>query len=123
MAVDAPLRAGTDAWSGYDATLRRGRRRVPVTIRPVESSAPRGTTISVDLHATRNRSGLTVDVTAQAEGVAVRASLDDREMPVRRFSAPRRREADLLAETIDAAGQNPVAAATLAMAAELVAAA
>lgn len=120
MAVVAPLRAGTDMWSGYTALLRLGRRRVPVTIKPVESSAPRGTTIAVDLHATRNASELAIDVTAYEEGVVVKAVLDGVEMPARRFFAPRKRESDLLAETIDAPGSDPIAAEALAMAAELV---
>ena len=121
MAVVTPMRAGTQAWSGYDALLRLGRRRVPVTVRPVESTAPRGTTLSVDLQASRNRSRLVIDVTAYAEGVVVKAALDDEPMPERRFMAPRKREADLLAETIDAAGRDRIAGEVLAMAAELVA--
>jgi glucose-6-phosphate dehydrogenase assembly protein OpcA len=121
MAVVEPLRAGTEAWSGYTALLRHGRRRVPVTIKPVKSDAPRGTTISVDLHATRNHQQLRVDVTAYEEGVIVRADLDGNAMPARQFHAPRKRESDLLAETIDAAGKDPIAAEVLAMAAELLA--
>jgi hypothetical protein len=93
---------------------------VPVALRPVESPAPRGTTLSVDLRASRNRSQLVVDVTAYADGVVVRASLDDEPMPERRFLAPRKREAELLAGTIDAAGRDPISAEVLAMAAELV---
>lgn len=121
MAVVSPIRPGAEAWSGYDALLRLGRRRVPVALRPVESKSPRGTTLSVDLHATRNRSRLAIDVTAEAEGVVVKAALDDEPMPERRFLAPRKREADLLAETIDAAGRDPISGEVLAMAAELVA--
>jgi hypothetical protein len=41
-------------------------------------------------------------------------------MPERRFLAPRKREADLLAETIETAGRDPLAAAVLATAARLV---
>ena len=122
MSVVKPLRAGTEPWGGYDALLRLGRRRVPVTLRPVASAtAPRGTTLSVDLHAKRNRSELVVDVTAYADGVLVKASLDGDEMPARRFHAPRKREADLLAETIDAAGRDTIAHEVLLKAAELVA--
>lgn len=120
MAVASPVRAGTEAWSGYDAVLRLGRRRVPVTLRPVESTAPRGTTLAVDLHAKRNHSELTVDVTASADGVVVRATLDGEAIPERTFMAPRRREAELLAETIDAAGRDAISKAVLAMAAVLV---
>lgn len=121
MAVEAPLRAGPGAWSGYDAVLRDGRRRVPVTLRPIESNAPRGTTLAVELYARRGRSELVVEVTAYADGVVVHAALDDLRMPERRFLAPRRREGDLLAETIDTAGRDPITAEVLAMAAQLLA--
>jgi len=120
MTVVSPIRAGTEPWSGYDALLRLGRRRVPVTMRPVESTAPRGTTLSVDLHAKRNRSELTVDVTAHADGVIVRATLDGEAVPERTLVAPLRREVVLLAETIDAAGRDAISTQVLAMAAVLV---
>ncbi len=120
MAVVAPIRRGTEAWSGYEALLRLGRRRVPVTVRPTASTMPRGTTLSVDLHATRNRSELDIDVTASADGVVVQASLDGGAMPERTFFAPRLREPDLLALTIDAAGHDHVAADVLSMASELI---
>jgi thymidine phosphorylase len=94
---------------------------VPVTIKPVKSDAPRGTTISVDLHATRNHQKLRVDVTAAQDGVIVQADLDGHSMPARLFHAPRKREADLLAETIDAAGRDHISGEVIAMAAELVA--
>jgi glucose-6-phosphate dehydrogenase assembly protein OpcA len=121
MTVVEPIRAGTEAWSGYSGLLRHGRRRVPVGLRPIESTSPRGTTLNVQLHATRNRSQLWVEVTAYADGVVVQASLDGESMPERRFLAPRKREADLLAETIEAAGPDPIGADVLAMAARLVA--
>jgi glucose-6-phosphate dehydrogenase assembly protein OpcA len=121
MSVDAPMRAGTEAWGGYVGQLRFGRRRVPVTLRPVESTAPRGTTLIVQLHATRNHSQLWVEVTAYADGVVVQASLDGQPMPERQFLAPRRREADLLAETIETAGRDQISTEVLAMAARLVA--
>ena len=120
MAVEEPLRPGTAPWSGYTGLLRHGRRRVHVALRPMESEAPRGTTLIVQLHATRSRSELWVEVTAQADGVVVQASLDGNPMPERRFLAPRKREADLLAETIETAGRDPLAAAVLATAAKLV---
>jgi glucose-6-phosphate dehydrogenase assembly protein OpcA len=122
MTVVEPLRAGTAPWSGYEGLLRYGRRRVPVTLRPVESTAPSGTTLIVELHATRQRSQLWVEVTAYADGVIVQAELDSEPMPERRFLAPRRREADLLAQTIDAAGRDRISAEILAMAARLLAA-
>ena len=121
MSVVEPITAGTEAWSGYSGLLRHGRRRVPVVLRPKESTAPAGTTLDVELHASRNRSDLAVEVTAYADGVVVQASLDGEPMPERRFLAPRKREADLLAETIETAGRDPIAADMLAAAARLVA--
>ena len=120
MTVEAPVSAGTGLWSGYDATLRHDRKRIPVSLRPIESDAPRGTTLAVELYARRGRSELVLEVTAYAEGVVVMASVDDARLPERRFFAPRRREADLLALTIDAAGQDRVADEVLAMTARLV---
>jgi glucose-6-phosphate dehydrogenase assembly protein OpcA len=119
MTVVEPMRAGTEQWSGYEAVLRHGRRRVPVHLQPVESDAPPGTTLVVELHATRNRSQLWVEVTAYQEGVVVHATLDSKVIPERRFLAPRRREADLLAETIDAAGRDRLTGEVLAMSARL----
>ena len=121
LTVVEPIRAGTETWSGYTGLLRNGRRRVPVSLRPEESTAPPGTTLDVELHASRNRSKLEVKVTAYADGVDVQAALDGEPMPERRFFAPRKREADLLAETIETAGRDPVAAEMLAAAARLVA--
>jgi glucose-6-phosphate dehydrogenase assembly protein OpcA len=121
MTVLSPIRASTEQWGGYEGLLRHGRRKVPVTLRPVESTAPRGTTLIVQLHATRTRSQLWVEVTAYADGVVVQASLDGEAMPERRFRAPRKREGDLLAETIETAGRDPITSEVLAMAARLVA--
>lgn len=120
MTVVTPMRAATEAWGGYDGLLRLGRRRVPVALRPVESPAPRGTTLIVQLHATRARSQLWIDVTAYTDGVVVQATLDGEAMPERRFLAPRKREADLLAETIESAGRDQISGEVLAMAARLV---
>jgi glucose-6-phosphate dehydrogenase assembly protein OpcA len=119
MTVVSPLQAGTEAWSGYEAVLRHGRRRVPVHLQPMESTAPPGTTLAVELHATRAHSQLWVEVTAYAEGVLVHASLDGGALPERRFLAPRRREADLLAETIDTAGRDRLTGEVLTMSAHL----
>jgi glucose-6-phosphate dehydrogenase assembly protein OpcA len=121
MSIVEPLRFGSEAWSGYDGLLRHGRRRVRVALRPVESTAPGGTTLIVQLHATRAGSKLRVDVTAFADGVVVQASLDGQPMPERHFMAPRKREADLLAETIETPGRDRIGEAVLAMAARLVA--
>jgi hypothetical protein len=59
-------------------------------------------------------------VSAEAEAVIVRATLDGRPEPERRFMAPRRAEVDLLVETIESVGRDPVAVAALLTAAELV---
>jgi hypothetical protein len=120
MAVETRVHAMPGAWSGYEGMLRSGRRRVPVSLRPIESDAPRGTTLAVELYARRGRSELVIEVTAYADGVVVHASLDGHSLPQRRFLAPRKREADLLAETIDTAGRDPLSAEILAMAAEVV---
>ncbi len=120
MTVVAPMRPGTEAWTGYAGLLRSGRRRVPIALKPVESPAPRGTTLIVQLHATRGRSQLWIEVTAYADGVVVQATLDGESMPERRFLAPRKREADLLAETIESAGRDQISRDVLAMAARLV---
>ena len=121
MTVVEPMVAGTEAWSGYDGLLRHGRRRVPVHLQPVESQAAAGTTLVVELHATRGHSQLWAEVTAYEDGVVVHSSLDARTLPERRFHAHRRRESDLLAETIDTAGRDELTAEVLAMTAHLVA--
>jgi len=120
MTVVAPVRPGSGAWSGYDAELRHGRRRLLVSLRPIESTAPRGTTLAVELYARRGHSELVIEVTAYADGVVVHAALDGERLPERRFMAPRKREADLLAETIEAAGRDPLTGQVLAMASQLV---
>jgi len=107
-------------WSGYHAALRHGKRRIEVGLRPVQSDAPPGTTLSVRLVAARRRERLTVDVTAEAAGVTVRANLDGRDQAERRFLAPRRRESDLLAETIEGGATDRISTAALEMAAALV---
>jgi glucose-6-phosphate dehydrogenase assembly protein OpcA len=121
MVVEEPMVAGAEPWSGYDALLRHGRRRVPVHLQPVESQAAAGTTLVVELHATRGRSQLWVEVTAYEDGVVVHSSLEGRPMPERRFHAHRRREADLLAETIDTAGRDELTAEVLSVTSRLVA--
>lgn len=120
MVVEQPFQPGDEPWTGYDAVLRHGRQRVPVGLRPMESTSPRGTTLAVELHAMRGRSQLWVEVTAYAEGVVVQASVDAQQMRERRFLAPRKREPELLAETIDAAGRDAISGEILAMAAKLV---
>jgi len=119
LVVEAPLRMRDEDWGGFDATLRARRRTIDVTLRPVQSDAPRGTTLTVELEAERRGSVLRIMVTAQAEGVTVNAAVDDEAMPERHFHAPRRREAELLAETIEGAIGDRISGATLAMAASL----
>jgi hypothetical protein len=100
--------------------LRAGRRRVEVSLVPLESEMPSGTTLAVELGARRRGSTLEVRVTAEAEAVIVRSVVDGRTMPTRRFMAPRRTEVELLAETVESVGRDPVASAALRMAARLV---
>jgi glucose-6-phosphate dehydrogenase assembly protein OpcA len=120
LSVDEPLTAREEDWGGYDATLRTRRRRIAVTLRPIDSSAVRGTTLGVEIDCARRRERLTVGVTAQAEDVTVRATLDGEPIPERRFLAPRRREAELLAETIDGVATDRISADALALAGRLI---
>jgi len=121
--VEAAASAGgdpADLGEPREGLLRQGRHRIPVRLVPVESPMPAGTTLAVELTAKRRSVALEVAVTAEAEAVIVRASLDGEELPARRFMAPRRTEMELLAETIESVGRDPVATAALLMAAELV---
>ena len=139
MTVTAPLRQATDelATAGASAgnaspsdaeslepartgLLRAGRRRVKASIRPAASTMPPGTTLTVELVAKRQGTLLSIVVSAEAEAVIVRATLDGKAQPERRFMAPRRAEVDLLVETIESVGRDPVAVAALLTAAELV---
>ncbi len=122
LSVERPLRATDEAGDGeagasHRAVLRAGRRLVRVSLVPTEADAPSGTTLAVDLRCERRRSVLEIDVTAMAEGVVVRATVDGEPMPERRFHAPRKREPDLLAQAIDEAGHDHVGAEALAQAA------
>lgn len=100
-------------------TLRASRRRIPVQLIPVESPMPSGTTLAVEISARRASGTLEVAVTAEAEAVIVRAVLDGQPMSARRFMAPRRTEVELLAETVESVGRDPVATAAFLAAAEL----
>jgi glucose-6-phosphate dehydrogenase assembly protein OpcA len=120
MAVVEPLTAGSDDWSGYAGLLRAGRRRVEIELRPVESTERGGTTLGVRIVAARRKEELETSVSAEASGVMVKTTVDGVAMPDRQYFAPRRREADLLAETIEDAGANPLVAEALAMAATIV---
>jgi len=118
-ASSALQRSGAD-WGGYDGALRHGRREVEYSLRPVKSQAPGGTTLSVRIEAERQKSTLVVAVTAAAEGVMVRASVDGTDLPERRFLSARQREPDLLASTIEGSADDRISADALEMAAALV---
>ena len=120
MAVVEPLEPLEAAWGGYAGVLRAGRRHVEIELRPVESSERGGTTLGVELVAARRSERLETKVSAEASGVTVATTVDGVAMPDRRYFAPRRREADLLAETIEDAGANPLVAEALAMAAAII---
>ena len=91
-----------------------------VVIRPVASPMPAGTTLRVELLADRRGSELRADVTAEAENVHVHAWLDGVEAMDRTFRAPRPTEVDLLGETLEFGGRDPLAVETIRMAARLI---
>ena len=80
---------------------------------------PPGTTLSVEIGARRRHDALLVAVTAEADAVIVRTAVNGRDLPARRFMAPRRTEVEMLAETIESVGRDPVALAALLMSADL----
>ena len=108
------------AGRGYSAMLRQGQADVAVVMRPVLSGMPAGTTLRVELLAERRGSELRVDVTAEAETVAVHAWQDGVELLDRRFNAARRTETDLLAEAIEAPQRDIVSEGAIRMAAQIV---
>jgi len=120
MTVVQPLRASDTPWGGYHGVIRSGRRRIAVALQPLESDDPSGTSLELAIEAGRGPHSLEVRVTGQAEGVTVDTTVDTVSMPDRHYLAPRRREADLLAETIEDSGAHPITAAALSMAAALV---
>jgi glucose-6-phosphate dehydrogenase assembly protein OpcA len=105
---------------GLAATLTDGRAEVAVVVRPLVHTMPAGTTLRIELLAERRGSELRADVTAEAETVHVRVWQDGVEALDRHFRAPRRGEADLLAEAIETGGRDPVAVGALRAAAELI---
>ncbi|MDP9482810.1 MAG: glucose-6-phosphate dehydrogenase assembly protein OpcA [Chloroflexota bacterium] len=115
----APIGPSADG-PGYGGTLRYGRIEVAVVLRPTPTDMASGTTLRVELLARRRGSELRVDVTAEAETVAVRAWQDGAELLDRRFLAPRRTEADLLAEAIEAPSRDIVADGAIRMAGRMV---
>ena len=117
-------RAGTvkpTVGRGLAATLSRrpGRGRRSSSGRSF-ARCPPGTTLRVELLAERRGSELRADVTAEAETVHVRVWQDGVEVLDRHFRAPRRTEADLLAEAIESGRRDPVAVGALRSAAELI---
>lgn len=120
MSVRRPLRPGRpDQPGGLSGLLRVGRTAVDVVLRPTISTAPGGTTLSVELEASRRAMVLDVVVTAQAETVVVDATKAGRLVHHRRFLAPRRTEVDMLAEVIESIGPNRLSAAAMRMAVAL----
>jgi hypothetical protein len=109
------------ATRGMTATLAWDGREVGVVVRPVASSMPPGTTLRVELLAERRGSELRADVTAEAELVHVRVWEDGVESLDRAFRAPRRTEADLLMEAIEATGDDRVTAGAIRVAGHLLA--
>ena len=93
--------------------------RVTVVVRPSSSELPPGTTLRVELTAAIRASELRADITAEQEAVHARVWLDGERRLERGFNAPRRNDLDLLAESIEAGGRDPVAVEALTMAAEL----
>ena len=93
---------------GFDGKLRLGQSDVDVFLRPRLSRMPAGTTMRVELLCDRRGSELRTDVTAEAENVHVRVWQDGVEAMERRYHAPRRTDVDLLAETIERTGTDPV---------------
>jgi glucose-6-phosphate dehydrogenase assembly protein OpcA len=113
-------RAGAPVPGGFDGRLRIGSTDVDVVLRPRLSTTPSGTTLRVELLCERRGSELRADVTAETDTVHVRVWQNGVEAMERRYHAPRRTDVDLLAETIERTGSDPVATAAVKMAGELV---
>ncbi|MEX2183543.1 MAG: glucose-6-phosphate dehydrogenase assembly protein OpcA [Chloroflexota bacterium] len=106
---------------GMAATLMDGHTAVAVSIRPVVSAMPAGTTLRVELLAERRGSELRADVTAEAESVHVRVWQDGVEALDRLFLAARRSDQELLADAIESGRRDTVAEGALRSAAALTA--
>ena len=118
LVVERPLRP-KPAGDGFDGLLRTRGRQVGVELRAVDSPWSAGTTLRVELTAERRGSRLTVDVTADGEAVLVHGRRDGEPLVERRFLSARQTETELVAETIETVGQDPIARAAIASAAEL----
>jgi glucose-6-phosphate dehydrogenase assembly protein OpcA len=114
------VRTLTPEPAGYSATLQSGRTKVGVTIRPLQSELPPGTTLRVEIRASIQRSELRADISAEQEAVHARVWQDGERILERGFNALRRNDLDLLAEAIEAGGRDHIAIETLQMAAALV---
>ena len=80
-----------------------------MSLDPVASTMPAGTTLRVELIAERRGSELRMAVTAEAENVCVRAWQDGTPVLDRSFRGARRTDVELLMEAIETAGADPVA--------------
>ena len=130
LTVEAPL---APAAGGYAGVLRNGHHRVEVALRPKAGrhvhgghdgrghrvTHAAGTTLAVRLGAVTRGRTVSVDVHAEADAVLVDARVDGAELPERRFLAPRRTEAGLLSDALEAIAADHVAAGTLRMAAAI----
>jgi hypothetical protein len=105
---------------GLQGRLKDQGTEVNVVIRPIASPMPPGTTLRVEILAERRGSELRTDVTAEADNVHVHAWLDGVQEMDRMFKAPRRSEVDLLSETLEVGGRDPLTVETVRMAAALV---
>jgi hypothetical protein len=105
---------------GRTAVLRAGRRSVDVGIHAVASTMPSGTTLRVDIAAERRTSVLRAQVSAEAEGVRVRAGIDDGPLFDRLYMAPRATDVQLLMAAIESGGHDRVTDDALRLAGVLV---
>jgi len=121
LVVEQPLRAVAEG--GYRARLKARGHHVAVRLQPQESAWSAGTTLKVRLVAERNDRMLDVDVTADGEGVVVVAEPEGGPRIERRFLAHRRTDPDLIAETIETVGSDPISRAAIHGAAALAGAA
>lgn len=105
---------------GRIGLLRAGRRVVRVGLRPVASTMPSGTTLRVDIVAERRRSALRAEVTAEADGVRVRAAIDGGPAFDRFYLAPRATDVQLLMAAIESGGRDRVTDDAIRLAGALV---
>ena len=112
LAIEAPLAPapGTNTDDGLMGTIRRGRMRVQVALRPEVTQARRGATLRVEIEAQRRHNRLRVLITGESETILVEAWLDGRPVRRRPFAAPRRTDVDMLAEVIESIGQDRLSA-------------